>query len=267
MSGEFIGRFYDTHAHLDFPPFVEDMASTISRFEQAGIKHVMIPAVSRDRFDALINLSLNHPNVFSIALGLHPLYIESHTHADLVYLESLLTTNQVPAIKAIGEIGLDSFLFNLSSAPIFDKQVEFLMTQLDMANQFELPVILHSRRTHSVLLSLLKQAKVRRCGVVHGFSGSYEQALAFVKLGYKIGVGGTITYSRANKTRIAVSRLPLESLLLETDAPDMPMDGRQGEVNRSEYLLEVFNELCTLRVESPDVIAKQIWQTSQTLFN
>lgn len=102
--------------------------------------------------------------------------------------------------------------------------------------------------------------------MVHGFAGSYEQAKRFVDLGYKIGVGGTITYERANKTREAIRKLPLESLLLETDSPDMPVFGFQGQPNRPERLLVTFNSLCELRTESPNLIAETIWQNSERLF-
>ncbi|SET38811.1 TatD family hydrolase [Thorsellia anophelis] len=260
-------QFYDTHAHLDFEPFTDDMPRTIDLFLNAGIKQVMIPAVTRDKFDRLINISASNPNVYTIALGLHPLYIQSHTLSDLDYLETLLCTKDNSQIKAIGEIGLDAFLMHLSEEKLFKKQIDFLQKQLEMANRYNLPVILHSRRTHHVLLSILKKITVHRGGVIHGFSGSLEQALEFIKLGYKIGVGGIITYPRANKSRLAISKLPLESLLLETDSPDMPVYGRQGKVNRSECLIEIFQALCTLREEPAKVIAEQIWETSNTLFH
>jgi Mg-dependent DNase len=125
---------------------------------------------------------------------------------------------------------------------------------------------LHSRRTHDQLALLLRRHQVARCGVVHGFAGSLQQAQAFIKLGYAIGVGGTITYERASKTRQTIAQLPLSALLLETDAPDMPLNGFQGEPNRPERARNVWQTLCELRPEAPEVIAEALWHNSQRLF-
>jgi TatD DNase family protein len=113
---------------------------------------------------------------------------------------------------------------------------------------------------------MLRRHNLPRTGVVHGFAGSYQQAEAFIKLGYYIGVGGTITYPRASKTRQVMARLPLASLLLETDAPDMPLAGFQGQPNRPERLPDTFQVLCSLREEPPQLIAESIYRNSQTLF-
>ncbi len=124
--------------------------------------------------------------------------------------------------------------------PQFERQQVVLSAQLKLAKQFDLPVILHSRKSHDPLAAMLRRFDVPARGVVHGFAGSLSQAQAFVKLGYYIGVGGTITYDRANKTRHVMSQLPLTSLLFETDAPDMPVSGFQGEPNRPERIEWVF---------------------------
>ncbi|MDQ6588042.1 MAG: TatD family hydrolase, partial [Haemophilus parainfluenzae] len=121
-------------------------------------------------------------------------------------------------------------------------------------------------KSHEQLFRFLKQANLTKCGVVHGFSGSYDQAKRFVDLGYKIGVGGTITYERANKTRQAIAKLPLEALVLETDTPDMPVFGFQGQPNRPERIVHTFEALCHLRSENAEVIKETAWQNSLTLF-
>ncbi|HDL1712891.1 TPA: TatD family hydrolase, partial [Mannheimia haemolytica] len=163
-------------------------------------------------------------------------------------------------------IGLEKAVSEVSTPELWKKQCEFLEAQLSLAKKFNLPVNLHSRKSHDQLFVFLKKAQLTKTGVVHGFAGSYEQAKRFVDLGYKIGVGGTITYERANKTREAIRKLPLESLLLETDSPDMPVFGFQGQPNRPERLLVTFNSLCELRTESPNLIAETIWQNSERLF-
>ncbi len=132
--------------------------------------------------------------------------------------------------------------------------------------KYDLPVILHSRRTHDKLALHLRRHDLPRCGVVHAFAGSLQQAQAFIKLGYAIGVGGTITYDRASKTRHTIAELPLDALLLETDAPDMPLHGFQGEPNRPERARLVWEALCDLRPESPEEIADALWNNSQRVF-
>lgn len=151
--------------------------------------------------------------------------------------------------------------------PQFERQQWLLDEQLKLAKRYDLPVILHSRRTHDKLAMHLKRHDLPRTGVVHGFSGSLQQAERFVQLGYKIGVGGTITYPRASKTRDVIAKLPLASLLLETDAPDMPLNGFQGQPNRPEQAARVFAVLCELRREPADEIAQALLNNTYTLFN
>lgn len=151
--------------------------------------------------------------------------------------------------------------------PLFDLQQRVLIAQLKLAKQYDRPVILHSRKSHDQLAAILRRYPVPACGVIHGFAGSLSQAQAFIKLGYSIGVGGTITYERANKTRQAIAQLPLTSLVFETDAPDMPVSGFQGEPNRPERIQWIFQSLCELRHESPDEIAQQLYINSLSLFN
>ncbi|WP_021014287.1 TatD family hydrolase [Prodigiosinella confusarubida] len=252
--------FIDTHCHFDFPPFAADEVASLHRATQAGVEGIIIPAVESHYFDRILHLAHSWPVLYA-ALGLHPLYIERHHEADLALLESRLHDRD-HRLVAVGEIGLDLY----RDDPQFERQCVFLNAQLELAKQYDLPVILHSRRSHNPLAALLKQAQLPRTGVVHGFSGSFEQAQAFIRLGYYIGVGGVITYPRANKTRQAIARLPLDRLLLETDAPDMPVCGYQGEPNRPERIRSVFQSLCDLRTESPEVLAAVLYENTHRLF-
>ena len=201
-----------------------------------------------------------HQAVYA-ALGVHPMAIAEHRSEDLQALEQHLQRRH-PKLVAIGEIGLDLYIDN----PQFERQQALLDAQLRLARDYDLPVILHSRRTHDKLAMHLRRINLPRCGVVHGFAGSEQQALAFIRAGYAIGVGGTITYERASKTRQTLSRLPLTSLLLETDAPDMPLQGYQGQPNRPERVREVWETLCALRPESPQHIADTLRENTRTLF-
>jgi TatD DNase family protein len=253
-------RFTDTHCHFDFPPFVDDVEHSLTLAAQAGVTQIIIPAIDASRFADVLTLAANHAPLYA-ALGLHPIVIEKHTDESLAQLAALLV-RKPEKLVAVGEIGLDLY----RDDPQFDRQQALLDEQLILAKRYDLPVILHSRRTHDKLAMHLKRHNLPRTGVVHGFSGSLQQAARFIQLGYKIGVGGTITYPRASKTRDVMARLPLNSLLLETDAPDMPLNGYQGQPNRPEQAARVFESLCELRSESPAEIANTLADNTKKLF-
>jgi len=253
-------RFVDTHCHFDFPPFVGDEAASLARAAAAGVEKIIAVGVSADRFAGVLALAKQHDAVYA-ALGMHPMAIAEHGEPQLAALEQHLKARP-PKLVAIGEIGLDLFIDN----PQFERQQALLDAQLRLARDYDLPVILHSRRTHDKLALHLRRIALPRRGVVHGFAGSEQQALAFIRAGYSIGVGGTITYQRASKTRNTLARLPLSALLLETDSPDMPLQGFQGQPNRPERVKEVWQALCELRPESPEQIAEILRQNTRTLF-
>lgn len=253
-------KFYDTHCHFDFPPFTGDEAASLVKAGQAGVEKIIVPAIAAERFATVLALAGQYSMLYA-ALGLHPGVIHQHQDASLALLEHHL--QQRPAkLVAIGEIGLDLYMEN----PLFERQEAILKAQLMLAKRYDLPVILHSRRTHDLLAAHLKRHHLPRTGVVHGFAGSLQQAERFVELGYFIGVGGTITYPRASKTRDVMAKLPLSSLLLETDAPDMPLNGWQGQPNRPERVANVFQTLCELRPETPDEIADTLTCNADKLF-
>lgn len=252
--------FTDTHCHFDFPPFSGHEGESLALAAQAGVQRIIVPAVTADRFALVLKLAHEYAPVFA-ALGLHPLHIAQHQDEQLELLAEFLAVRPAKLV-AVGEIGLDLYM----ETPQFDRQQALLKQQLGLAKRYDLPVILHSRRSHDQLVAALRQADVPRRGVVHGFAGSLVQAQAFIRLGYYIGVGGTISYERAQKTRNVMAQLPLESLLLETDAPDMPLAGYQGQPNRPERAVEVFQALCQLRPEPPDEIAYHLQQNTLSLF-
>ncbi|BBI91064.1 putative DNase [Serratia symbiotica str. Tucson] len=252
--------FTDTHCHFDFPPFSGHEVESLALAERVGVRKIIVPAVTADRFVRVLKLAHDYPPLFA-ALGLHPLYIAQHHEPHLEQLAAFLAS-QPPKLVAVGEIGLDLTMEN----PQFERQQRLLHAQLALAKQHRLPMILHSRRTHDQLAAVLRRLALPRCGVVHGFAGSWSQAQAFVRLGYYIGVGGTISYPRAQKTRSVMAQLPLSSLLLETDAPDMPLAGYQGQPNRPERIAEVFQVLCSLRPEPADEIADHLQRNAQALF-
>lgn len=253
-------RFVDTHCHFDFPPFTGDEGASIARAADAGVQAIIVPSTEAANFTRVLELARQH-NALYAALGLHPIVIERHTEDDIDRLDSLLRAGESKLI-AVGEIGLDLY----REDPHFERQQAILDAQLKLAKRHDLPAILHSRRTHDKLAMHLKRIDLPRRGVVHGFSGSLQQAQRFIELGYKIGVGGTITYPRASKTRDVMAQLPLSALLLETDAPDMPLNGFQGQPNRPERAARVFATLCELRQEPEEVVADALLENSRSVF-
>ncbi len=253
-------QFVDTHCHFDFAPFCGHEAESLRRATEAGVEKIIVVGVSADRFAGVLDLAERWAPLYA-ALGTHPMAIAQHREVHLQQLEDHLK-QRPEKLVAIGEIGLDLYIGD----PQFDKQQAVLDAQLRLAKQYNLPVILHSRRTHDKLAMHLRKHDLPAGGVVHGFAGSEQQAQAFIRAGYAIGIGGTITYARASKTRNAVSRLPLTSLLLETDSPDMPLQGFQGEPNRPERIRHVWQSLCAIRDESPQEIAETLRENTRRLF-
>ncbi|ABC32553.1 Mg-dependent DNase [Hahella chejuensis KCTC 2396] len=251
--------FIDSHCHFDFPDFDDDREDVLRNAWGLGVRRIIAPSVGIQNWTRISQLAKSFDEL-NFALGIHPLYLHEHLELHLDELDNQLREQRAD-VSAVGECGLDA------TADIdFDVQLYFLSEQLRMAKALDLPVILHSRKTHSQLAKRVKESGVK-CGVVHAFSGSYEEGVQFVKLGLKLGVGGVITYDRAQKTRKAISRLPLESLLLETDAPDMPLCGRQGRRNSPEMIPQVFNVLCALREEAPERISDTILQNTIDTFD
>jgi TatD DNase family protein len=206
----------DTHCHLDAPEFDADRAAVVARAAAAGVAQIVLPAVGRMNFDTVRELA--HAHDFVYALGIHPLYVDRAAADDLDALSDALGAHRGDQrLVAIGEIGLDHFVPGLDHA----RQERFYAAQLTLARRFELPVILHVRRSADTLLKHLRTTPVRG-GIAHAFNGSEQQALAFVALGFKLGFGGAMTFERALQIRRLAKELPPEAIVLETDAPDIP---------------------------------------------
>jgi TatD DNase family protein len=252
-------RLFDTHCHLDLPELAAKQQLHWRQAQHNGVASLLIPAVEPAAWHNLLNLHSQHAN-WHIALGIHPWWAAKY---DLSAVDELITllTCQKNHVCAIGEIGLDYVL----SADSFDIQHQLFSAQLSLAARLGKPVILHHRKSQPALLAELKRQHYSEGGILHAFSGSQQQAAAFIDLGFKLGIGGTITYQRAEKTRNTVKKLPLDSFVLETDAPSMPLSGFQGEVNTPAQLVLVFDAFCQLRPEPPAEIAAQLWQNSLTV--
>ncbi len=214
----------DTHCHLDAPEFAQDVAAVRARARERGVAHCVLPAVQVRDFERV--RALAHEFGDSYALGLHPLYVSQAGDGDLARLDEALTRwRDDPHLVAVGEIGLDYFVPELCELPLRERQERLYVAQLKLARKHGLPVILHVRRSADMLLKGLRsvaQGAYPWRGIAHAFNGSLQQAQAFVALGLKLGFGGALTYERASNLRKLATELPLEAIVLETDAPDMP---------------------------------------------
>jgi TatD DNase family protein len=248
----------DAHCHLDMSPFDDDRDQVLRRAVDQGIHAIIVPGVSAETWTNVHQLCDHNAECYP-CYGLHPYWTDRHREQDLNVLKLWLTDN--PAV-AIGECGLDF----RNKQPDRDRQQYFFHAQLDLAGQFDLPIVIHSvHATENVILALKERDGLR--GMMHSFSGSYEQAQQLIDMGFYISFGGVITYDRSTRLRDTAGRLPLESLLIETDAPDQPDAAHHNQRNEPSYLLNVLDCLAELRSDSRDRIAEQTTANARRLFD
>ena len=252
-----MNNIIDSHCHLDFDVFNCDRNAVIERAYNEGIKHIIIPGVKRKNWD-LIRAICDNSQQIHACYGLHPYLAGEHTDDDIIQLRHWLENNDC---VAVGECGLD-FRNNQADK---DLQFKFFNAQLDMAHALEKPVVIHSvRATEDVISSIKNHPGLR--GMIHSYSGSYEQAMQLIDLGFYISLGGAITYDNARKLRATASSIPLDSILLETDAPDQPDADHFIQRNEPAYLVNVLQCLSELRDEPIKEIAAQTTKNAQDLF-
>ena len=240
--------FIDTHSHLDAAEFDLDRDAEYERAVAAGVAIQVIPAISRDNFSAVAGTCSRYPGCLP-AWGLHPMLIAIHRPEHLADLRAQIEA-QRPV--AIGEIGLDLFVRELDYAT----QEFFYVEQLKIAKEYDLPVLLHCRKSSDQLLKHLRRIQVKG-GIVHAFNGSQQQADEFIKLGFKLGFGGAFTWPRANNLRRLAVDLPLEAIVLETDSPDIPPVWVGHGRNSPGELPRIAETLAELRGIKPGEIARQ----------
>ena len=258
----------DTHCHLDAPEFGGDVSAVRAEAARQGVVHCVLPAVEVANFDAVRTLA--HVGGDSYALGIHPLYVGQAADDDLQRLDAALTRyRDDPRLVAVGEIGLDYFVPALCQSPLRERQAFFYQAQLRLARRHGLPVILHVRRSADRLLEGLRAVSGGQgwTGLAHAFNGSRQQADALVGLGFKLGFGGALTYARALQLRRLATELPLDAIVLETDAPDMPPHwlyttaaaraaGQPKGLNSPQQLPQIGAELAALRGIAPELLAQ-----------
>lgn len=248
----------DAHCHFDFPEFDGRREEVLARARRHGVFRLVIPGVSRRHWQRVITTATSLPGLF-YCLGIHPWFVQEHRQDDLAILENWLSRQDSRCV-GLGECGLDRLRGELS------QQLPWFEAQVDLAARLDRPLVIHSVRTHDEVHSVLKARGFHGKALVHGFSGSYQQARKLVDLGCCIGIGGVITHPRAKKTRETVSRLPLDALVLETDAPDMPPEGVQKGMNSPELLPAIFGALAELRPESPEQLSEQLLSNVSGLY-
>lgn len=249
--------FFDTHCHLDAAEFDADRDAVYAAAAAGGVITLVVPAVSRDNFTAVAATCERYEGCLP-AWGLHPMYIGVHRPEHLADLRAQIE-GQRPV--AIGEIGLDLFVRDLDPAT----QEYFLVEQLKIAKEYDLPVLLHCRKANDALLKQLRRIRVRG-GIAHAFNGSPQQADEFIKLGFKLGFGGAFTWPRANNLRRLAVDLPLDAIVLETDSPDIPPVWIGRGRNAPTELPRIAQTLAELRGQDIETVAQVTTRNAWELF-
>lgn len=257
----------DTHCHLNAAEFDPDRTDVLFNCAQNHVKHLVIPTVHLAECEPLLAFcqQKRHNIQCLAAVGLHPIYIATHQDEDLTQLRHILTT-QGQFVSAIGEIGLDFYLPDLDR----EKQIAFFVAQLKLAREFDYPVLIHARKSVDLILKYLRQIKVKG-GIIHAFNGSLDQAYRLAEYGFKFGFGGTVTYERARHIRTLLHALPIETIVLETDAPDMPpafLPSEAGKARRHspEYLPKIASVCAQIKGLDLAIFNQQIYHNTQMIF-
>ena len=244
----------DSHCHFDFPQFDGKRQQLWQQARAVGVEQLIIPAIGQANFARVQRLCQQQKH-WHPAYALHPMF--THQREDLQSLSTFLEQDAI----AVGECGLDY----VSNSQDKKQQQYYFAAQLELAQHYQLPVIIHARKAvEEVLLALAQRANIQ--GVIHSFSGSLQQAERALSLGFKLGLGGPVTYPRAKRLRSLFQHLPLSAWLLETDAPDQPLHGYQGQINHPAQIHLLLETAAQLRSESRAELAAQFYQNSCQLF-
>lgn len=245
----------DTHCHLDAGEFAGEELAIADSAAGQGVGMIVVPAVGSFNFDTVAQLARQRGNCV-YALGIHPLYVPSADQDDLLELRRKVETALADRrFVAIGEIGLDFFVPELRQGALREKQEFFYTEQLKLAREFDLPVLLHVRRSQDIILKYLRRISVPG-GIAHAFNGSFQQAQTFIALGFKLGFGGAMTFPRALQIRRLAGDLPLDAIVLETDAPDISPAWLHPQRNTPDQIPRIGEVLGTLRGMHADDVAR-----------
>jgi len=252
----------DTHTHLDFPDFDADRPALLAESRALGVREMVVLGVYRDNWQRVWDLVQSDPHLHA-ALGLHPVYLEQHQPDDLTHLRQWLARLAGHRqLCAVGEIGLDYYVQSLDH----ERQQALFEAQLQLAAEFELPALIHVRRSHAAAIATLKRIGLKRAGIIHAFAGSFEEAREYIKLGFKLGLGGAATWPQALRMHRVLAQLPLEAVVLETDSPDMAPAMFPGQRNSPAHLPAICEALAQIMSISPERLAEASTQNACELF-
>jgi TatD DNase family protein len=253
----------DSHTHLDFPDFDEDRQALLAESRALGVRRMVVLGVYQANWQRVWDLVQRDPDLYA-AFGLHPVYLDEHQPEDLPelgdWLARLAGHRQV---CAVGEIGLDYFIETLDR----ERQQTLFEAQLQLAADFNLPALIHVRRSHAAVIATLKRFRLKRAGIIHAFAGSKEEAREYIKLGFKLGLGGAATWPQALRMHRVLAELPLESVVLETDAPDMAPAMFPGQRNSPAHLPAICSALAGIMSITAEQLAAASTANACELFN
>jgi TatD DNase family protein len=250
-------RLIDSHCHLDDDRFDERRSEVIAAAADVGVTRMIVPATSANRWEKLKLVCAHHDGLYA-AYGLHPMFIEQHQAIHLRELDEWLERE---APVAVGECGLDFFHTRVDEK----WQKQLFQEQLQLADNHRLPVIIHARKAMDEVISLLRR-QGRQGGVIHSFAGSEQQARQLYDLGFKLGISATLSFERARKLRAVVALMPLDALLLESDAPDQPGASHRGQQNMPAYIVEHLQTMAELRQLDIADLAAALTRNTESLF-
>ncbi|MBR7887399.1 TatD family hydrolase [Marinomonas sp. A79] len=250
--------FIDSHCHLDFNVFDVQRDELMSRCYERGVAEFLVPATEFHRWSRLATLAKQYSS-WRVAYGLHPYFL---TSATLDQIECLGDQCEHYGAIAVGEIGIDCW----PGAFEIKVQMDYFRRQLQVAKALSLPIIVHARKSYDLVLKCLRETGFKSGGVIHAFNGSLVQAERFVDLGFVLGVGGTITYPRAQKAQRVLAALHHSAFVLETDSPDMPLSGFQGQLNTPLSIPLVAQSVAEIRGESVEQVAAQTYDNLLRVF-
>ncbi|UXL39297.1 MULTISPECIES: TatD family hydrolase [Pseudomonas] len=252
----------DSHTHLDFPDFDADRTQLLARSRASGVEQMVVLGVYQHNWQRLWDLVQTDSQLYA-AFGLHPVYLNEHRPEHVLELGQWLSRLAGhPQLCAVGEIGLDYFLPELDR----EGQQQLFEAQLQLAADFQLPALLHVRRSHAQVIATLKRFRLQRGGIIHAFAGSREEAREYLKLGFKLGLGGAATWPQALRLRKVIVDLPLDAIVLETDSPDMAPAMYPNQRNSPEHLPDICQALAEVMGISPERLAETSTANARELF-
>lgn len=247
----------DSHCHIDFTEFDSDREHVLAQANNLGITKIIVPGVMQQTWQRITDYCKHYPQLYP-CYGLHPYFINKHSEEDIAQLKNTIELNKP---VAVGECGLDYFLKDLEK----NKQQFYFEEQLNLAIEFNLPVVIHARKSTEAVINAIKQRPGLR-GMIHSYSGSYEQATKLIDLGFYLSFGGPITFEKSTRLRKLVQSLPLSSILVETDAPDQPVANAKSNRNEPAFIIDVVQSIAYLHNKDTSEIASITSDNANTLF-